>query len=137
MITDFLDAHARHWKDAELLFNQRRFANADHLYGLSAECGLKHLMRAFGMLVDEAGDLRNRRDKRHANTIRDRYESYRQGHARGADYLLPNDFPFSNWDINQRYAPQSLFTEPTVEPHRSGARVVQELVNRARLEGLV
>jgi len=40
---DFLDAHERHWEDAELLFGNRRWANADHLYGLAAECGLKAL----------------------------------------------------------------------------------------------
>jgi len=45
MTADFLDAHERHWTDAEILFAQGRFANADHLYGLSAECGLKWLMR--------------------------------------------------------------------------------------------
>ena len=31
MKADFLDAHNRHWKDAELLFNAKRWANADHL----------------------------------------------------------------------------------------------------------
>ena len=38
---DFSNAHNRHWQDAELLFCDRRWANADHLYGFSAECGLK------------------------------------------------------------------------------------------------
>ena len=37
---DFGDAHSRHREDAELLFREQRWANADHLYGLSAECGL-------------------------------------------------------------------------------------------------
>ncbi|MDE0002871.1 MAG: hypothetical protein OXQ29_09265 [Rhodospirillaceae bacterium] len=36
---DFLDAHRRHWCDAELLFNDSRWANADQMYGFSAECG--------------------------------------------------------------------------------------------------
>ncbi|MGI6300526.1 MAG: hypothetical protein ACOX52_05630 [Verrucomicrobiota bacterium] len=52
MKTDFLDAHHRHWEDAELLKKRGRWANADHLYGLSAECGLKRLMQAFGMEID-------------------------------------------------------------------------------------
>jgi hypothetical protein len=42
MNADFLDAHYRHWQDAELLFGRGRLANADHLYGLAAECGLTH-----------------------------------------------------------------------------------------------
>lgn len=49
MVTDFMDAHHRHWEDAELLFNASRWANADHHYGMVAECGLKRLMIVFGM----------------------------------------------------------------------------------------
>jgi hypothetical protein len=52
MQADFLDAHERHWQDAELLLTNQRLANADHLYGMSAECGLKRLMLAFGMTYD-------------------------------------------------------------------------------------
>ena len=47
--TDFVDSHRRHWQDAELLFDQSRWANADQLYGFSAECGLKAVMKALGM----------------------------------------------------------------------------------------
>ena len=43
--TDFADAHRRHWEDAELLHDHGRWANADQLYGFSAECGLKAVMR--------------------------------------------------------------------------------------------
>ena len=47
MNEDFLDAHLRHWTDAELLYAAQRWANADHLYGISAECGLKGLTETF------------------------------------------------------------------------------------------
>ena len=49
MNTDFLDAHKRHWADAELLYNEDRWANADHLYGMAAECGLKRLILLFAL----------------------------------------------------------------------------------------
>ncbi len=49
---DFLDAHQRHLDDAESLFQAGRLANADHLYGMASECGLKRLMAAFGMTID-------------------------------------------------------------------------------------
>ena len=52
---DFVDAHRRHWADAELLFDHDRWANADQLYGFSAECGLKAVMRTLGMPVDTSG----------------------------------------------------------------------------------
>ncbi len=35
MNADFLDAHERHWDDAEILLAQNSLPNADHLYGLS------------------------------------------------------------------------------------------------------
>lgn len=56
MQADYLDAHERHWEDAEHLFQSGRWANADHLYGLAAECGLKKLMLAFGMSYDTSRD---------------------------------------------------------------------------------
>lgn len=34
MLQDFLDAHQRHWSDAEPLFEAARWAGADHLYGI-------------------------------------------------------------------------------------------------------
>ena len=43
---DYGDAHLRRWEDAELLFNDDRWANADQLYGFSAECGLNGTSRA-------------------------------------------------------------------------------------------
>ena len=49
---DFSDAHRRHWEDAELLHAYSRWANADQLYGFSAECGLKAVMQVLGMHVD-------------------------------------------------------------------------------------
>ena len=48
---DFVDAHFRHWGDAELLFTNGRWANADQMYGFSAECGMKAVMVALGMPI--------------------------------------------------------------------------------------
>jgi hypothetical protein len=67
MNIDFLDAYLRHWEDAEALFGSERWANADHLYGLAAECGLKRLMIAFGMPVTTSGDPQHRNDRVHAD----------------------------------------------------------------------
>lgn len=52
---DFVDAHRRHWADAELLFDHERLGNADQLYGFSAECGLKAVMTGLGMPLDPSG----------------------------------------------------------------------------------
>lgn len=138
MQADFLDSHERHWDDAERLFQAQRWANADHLYGMAAECGLKQLMRAFGMPLDTAEDLpSNRSDRVHADGIWARFESYRCGHHQGAGYALAGSNPFSDWNASQRYAHQSHFDQARAQAHQSGADVVRELIKKARKEGLI
>jgi len=135
---DFLDAHDRHWKDAELLYVGERWANADHLYGLAAECGLKRLMRLFGMRFEEAGNRpANREDRVHADSIWERYESYRSGHQLGARFALLTDNPFADWEVSQRYAHQNNFDENLASAHQRGATLVCELIKKAMLDGLL
>ncbi len=138
MKTDFLDAHSRHWEDAQILFQNQRWANADHLFGMAAECGLKRLMQTFGMPYDAGTDRPQERDDReHINKIWNRFESYRSGHARGATYVLPASNLFNNWHVAQRYAHQSAFNEAYVTKHKKGAETVKELVQQARRDGLI
>ena len=66
---NFLDAHGRHWQDAELLFHAHRWANADQLYGFSAECDLKAVMEVLGMETDPAGTPRAREHRRHVQHL--------------------------------------------------------------------
>lgn len=139
MQADFLDAHERHWEDAERLFLAGRYANADHLYGMAAECGLKRLMVIFGMKVDRAkgGSPSDGKDRNHVNNIWDRFESYRSGKVEGVDYGLPVPNPFGNWDASDRYAHQSKFNQADVQIHQSGTTVICELIKKAQREGLL
>lgn len=137
MLTDFLDAAQRHWQDAEILRGQQRWANSDQLYGLSAECGLKRIMLAFGMEFDSARDWPQQpQDRKHVNEIWFRYESYRSGHPQASTYGLPIN-PFTNWHISQRFANQSHFDHARVEAHRIGAETIQRLVRKAQRDGLI
>lgn len=134
---DFLDAHRRHWDDAERLVEAQRWANADHLYGLAAECGLKRLMLAFGMPFDaDKGRPQKREDRVHVNDLWFRLESYRSGSIPGAGYMLPPTNPFDDWDISDRYAHQANFSQARAQAHQAGAAAICELVKRAQLEGL-
>jgi len=118
---DFYNAHVRHWNDANLLFETSRWANADQLYGYSAECGLKCLMLRFGMVMNQStGKPKEKEDQKHINNIWIRYETYRMGRS-AADYALPQVNPFDNWDISLRYAHDSHFTQSRVEQHQQGA----------------
>jgi len=137
MQTDFLDAQQRHWDDAERLLKAQRWANADHLYGIAAECGLKQLMRAFGMHCDHLKGPSKRKDRVHVNDVWGRYDSYRSGHVQGTGYVLPSSNPFTHWDISDRYAHQSNFDQARVQGHQAGAQAVRNLIAKAQREGLL
>lgn len=136
--SDFLNAHHRHWTDAELLYSQDRRANADHLYGLSAECGLKAiLVQRQWVNVDPQGDP-ERPFKRHIDELWDSFVSLAQQRL-AARYvsLLPSSNPFHDWHIGQRYANEAHFDERMVNAHRQGAEHVRSLVQEARKDGLI
>lgn len=121
-----------------MLFHAARWANADHLYGVSAECGLKRLMMMFGMTVDATGaPTDKKKDRRHIDEIWQRYESYRSGPPVGAAYTLPPTAPFADWKIEQRYAKRDGFDLERIQGHRDGAEIVRKLMARARRDGLI
>ena len=127
---EYCHAHRRHWKDAELLFKNCRWANADQLYGLSAECGLKALMPNLGMPVE----------KKHVEKIWSdfaRVATSAQGrlNARYA-VLLPSATPFSGWSVQNRYAYSCHFPKSVVEPHRKAACAVRQMVDLAEQDGI-
>ncbi|MGL6484113.1 hypothetical protein ACSZNY_13205 [Aeromonas caviae] len=137
MQADFLNAYERHWNDAEVLRQAQCLANADHLYGISAECGLKRLMLAFGMPHNTSGSPRDRADWVHVDGVWARFESYRSGHMQGAGYSLPMNNPFDNWHASDRYAHHSNFDHARVTGHQAGAQLVCNLIKQAQRNGLI
>ena len=134
MQTDFYNAFSRHWNDAEYLYEDSRWANSDQLYAYSAECGLKCLMLLFGMYVNPATGVPDKKDKLHIDEIWSRYETYRAGIG-VSGYFIPAVNPFDNWNNNQRYAHEAHFDQARVDPHRDGVKEVKKLLNQAILEG--
>lgn len=138
MRADFLDAHERHVLDAQCLLNLQRWANADHLYGMAAECGLKRLMLAFGMPYDTSKDRPgDATDRTHIDNVWSRFESYRSGHHQGAGYILTASNPFADWHVAQRYAHRSSFDEARAKAHQAGSTLVHNLIQKAKREGLI
>lgn len=133
---DYLDSHQRHLKDAETLFAGQRYANADHLFGLSAECGLKRLMLCFGMLLDPQG-MPPQNDRKHVDKLWARYEAYRSGYVQGTQFPLPPTNPFADWLVDQRYEHQGRFMKALVEPHQKGAQDIATLIQTAHQGGLI
>lgn len=132
---DYLDAMERHWLDAEHLFQLTppSLANADQLYGLSAECGLKALMLKWGMNLNRNHAPADARDRKHVDEIWGRYETYHQG--RFTTLALPIANPFDDWSIHHRYASRKSFQQAVVEGHRNGAAVVKKIVDHAKTAG--
>lgn len=139
MNVDFRDAHERHFQDAQALFQSKRWANADHLFGLSVECGLKRLMLEFGMPWDSSKSRPAERDDQvHADHAWTRYETYQSGFHAGGAYALPAMAnPFGDWNVSQRYAEQSCFDSFRVQAHQQAATAVNDLLRKAELDGLI
>lgn len=138
MTEDFFDAHERHYADATKLYELERWANSDHLFGISAECGLKALTEIFkgSHLVRGERFHINEPSSKPSNAW-DIFESFRSGHAAGSKFAMPSDNPFSHWDVSQRYANRANFSRATVDPHRTGAILVMGLLTTADAEGLL
>jgi hypothetical protein len=138
MHADFLDAHRRHLRDADFLLSASRLANADHLYGMAAECGLKRLMLAFDMATRPSdGAPVNIQDRAHVDKLWVRYETYRSGRVDGVQLGLPSSTPFDDWCVSQRYAHEDGFDRARVAPHQTGAHAVHALVKKAERAGLL
>ena len=131
---DFRDAHLRRWQDAELLFEHQRWANADQLYGLSAECGLKAVMVGLGMGAGSHGAL-PRQYRKHMNDLWREFVTFVSGRGRGKYVqMLPTANPFANWSIDNRYAHGRYLSKSAVDPHRAAARATRKMAQRAQQE---
>lgn len=107
---NFGEAALRHSRDAEILHEKRRSSNSDQLYGLSAECALKEIMVTLGAEITSHGDLVDRSQRKHIDTLWTEFQAFAAG-RKGARYLSPlSSFghnPFSDWSIEHRYGPDS------------------------------
>ena len=132
---DFADAHRRYLEDAELLFENARWATADHLYGLSAECGLKAVMQALGMPVDAGGKPREREHMKHLPALWPVFLDFvaKHGGGRYVD-LLSGSERFHDWSIHNRYARRRNFQDENVRPHRDAAHKIGEVVRSVEQE---
>ena len=134
---DFADAHKRHFLDGEFLFKKEHWANADQLYGFSAECGLKSVMECLGMELDDNGIPAERAHRRHIQELWGVFFSFAENRI-DAQYvrMLPNENPFNSWSHHNRYSNSSHFTKENTSPHRSGATKVNQMLEQARLDGI-
>jgi len=133
MPVDFRDAAERHWEDGEHLLTDARLANADHLFGLSAECALKAVMFSLGMALRPDGAPADRHLRVHINQLWNEFDTF--AHDRnGAHYaaqLSGISTPFNGWDVNQRYQHRSGITREIAEKHQIGAMTAKRVLETA------
>ncbi|MBK6972677.1 MAG: SAM-dependent methyltransferase [Sterolibacteriaceae bacterium] len=136
MSTDFRDASDRHFEDGGLLEAQGRFANADHLYGFSAECSLKAAMLGVGHPKAAKGDWPDGHCD-HVNALWVGFQSFAHGllDAKYAAHVPPTN-PFSTWHANQRYWGRHHFTAGSVAPHKAAADGCRRLLRELILDGV-
>jgi len=133
---DFHNAHLRHWNDAELLRKHNRWANADQLYGFSAECGLKAVMQCLGMPTDKTGKPTERRNLKHVQDLWPQFRSFARLRSGGRfSDMLPEKNPFADWSQDNRYANGKCFDSDSVDSRQRAAAQVCRMVRQAMQGG--
>ncbi len=128
LMAHFPKAHWRHWEDAELLYAHERWGNADHLFGFSAECGLKAVMAKYGMPLDAFGHPRESSHRKHIQDLWEVFEQLISDHGAASLGDLPAGSPFSDWSHRDRYSAQGYACRAAVDRHREAARSILRLV---------
>lgn len=121
MAEDYALAAIRHFRDAALLEESRRVANADQLFGFAAECAIKRaLVELPGFLA--AGRLAPAYHK-HVNDLWGsvQLQSIQKRYPRLVVLLKGLRQRFYDWSADQRYGPDGVVTGEAIGRHRQAA----------------
>jgi hypothetical protein len=121
MAEDYGAAAVRHYRDAELLGSTQRFANADHLFGIAAECAIKSALVSLPAFALN-GQL-HPAYRKHINQLWDSVRAqslYRRYQALVTAMKIAS--PFADWSTDQRYAADGEITTKAVENHRRATK---------------
>lgn len=141
----FHGAALRHCADTELLQANQRIANAGHLYGFVAECGLKALLVACGLPTEMDGDIskagRKGTDFRwHVDELAGQINmihSFLDGRTM-AGYLvhIPDIANFCNWSTAHRYYDE-VCIPASFEQWRLAALQVMKMLDAVKVDGRI
>jgi hypothetical protein len=123
MTAAFDHAATRHWSDARLLEDEGRLPNADHLFGLAAECAIKSALVQLSELTP-GGELAAGYQE-HIEKLWDhaRLHGFQRTFPNLQAVLrLPN--PFDDWKVDQRYERGNAVTVDVKNRHRDAAKRV-------------
>ena len=137
---NFFEAAKRHYNDAELLLNNKRDANAGHLYGFASECGIKQLLVIHGLGVDPiTGEIIESKAQYrvHIDKIINTMNVFLDGRS-AAKYtvMVPSIGIFANWKVEHRYYIDSALPA-SVPDWREATVEVMKMLSQAELDGVM
>jgi hypothetical protein len=119
-------AAERHFKAAECLYEKTGLhCVAGYLYGIAAECAIKHIMRHAGLTAHlPKGKDKNNPMYAHFPSLKILLRNYIQG--RMAQVLRPvlDDQFMQDWDISMRYTATRSVSKKKVDHWRNQARSI-------------
>lgn len=141
MAVDYVAAARRHIRDAHLLQNAGRLANAGQLFGVCVECGLKSLLVRGGAPVDADGDLVSpfRTHTPKLDSLINGLSTLPDGRAAGVlQSRLPNLAALANWKIGHRYWRESAIPLTTsLGAWELSALEIDALLDEAAIGGVL
>lgn len=144
-------AARRHLTDAETLFNQGRMANAGHLYGFVAECGLKAMLLACGVTPGADGGIPLEHPVKSVkpHPLRQHMPSL-TGRIAAHGQLIPDGQQatrymatmlslghFNDWSVDHRYWRDAALPLTSVAKWRHAAREVSTMLDQAKQDGVL
>ena len=140
---DYIESARRHMKDARILMDAGRQANTGQLLGFSVECGLKALLVACGVAIDQEGSVTSKsKFKAHMPELNDRLilsgnlipDGQRSTHYRA---MLPSVDKFSNWKVDHRYFRESALPLTSLPQWMLAAQEISEMLDQAEIDGVM
>ncbi len=117
------EAAMRHYRDGKLLVDNRRFPNADQLFGFAAECAIKSALMELRQCIQD-GELRKEYHE-HIDSLwkRASLQSLQKRYPK-LTTLLRRTSPFNRWSTDLRYAADDAVGELDATSHRDTTKRV-------------
>jgi hypothetical protein len=143
---DYFESARRHFQDAGVLLGGSRQANAGQLFGIAAECGIKAILVASQVPVDEVGSLarlpgvKGKGFKEHwpqlGRALTDLAMAIPDGRT-ATTYLslIPNLAHFSDWLVEHRYWRDGALPLTSVARWQTAAIEVMDALDQAKEDG--
>lgn len=138
---NFRESARRHLHDSEILSAESRLANADHIVGFAAECGLKEIIIShLGGSIQNGFAVRpsdNSQIREHVgNKLWQEVINLAQSNNIAEIINLSQYNCFGNWSPSDRYAEGSAVTNGQLQEHTNAAKEVIKVLQALDLNNL-